>query len=129
MPADLRSYYFERVGSLFVNPTLIFVRATSSASGATWTVSTTRRQSHPVVITGSSGQYSITGIPSTTEIHGIGIALVLPSGTELVNQVTFGAVSPSTGTLAFVTRNSSSGAAAAPTDGTVLYATLMIEGN
>jgi hypothetical protein len=62
-PTATSQYYFERPGSMMIRPIKVQVRATFSASGATVTVSSTRRQSHQATITGASGTYAVAGLP------------------------------------------------------------------
>lgn len=128
-PTKQENYYKDRVGDMFIGPARVRVRAAFSASGATVTVSSTRRQSHQCTITGASGSYAIAGLPQGKEYHVADISMAPPTGTQLVNQanVLSSSLSPSTGALTFKTRRSDTGAEAAPADGAEVFITLDVE--
>lgn len=126
-PTATSQYYFEKPGDMFIRPVHCRVRATFSASGATVTVSSTRRQSHQVAITGSSGTYAVTGLPTGKDYHPGAFEMNPGTGTKLVNLANVSAFDAGAGTLTFLTRQSSDGAVTAPADGTVVYFDLDVE--
>lgn len=126
-PTATSQYYFEKPGDIFVRPVTIRVRATFSSSGAVVTVSSTRRQSHPVTITGSSGTYSITGLPQGRDYHIVGQEMQPPAGTQAVTEATLSAFNSQAGTATLLTRSTADGSVAAPADTTVLFLTIDAE--
>lgn len=128
-PTATSSYYFGGVGELFVRPILVRVRATFTASGATCTVSSTRRQSHQCTITGAAGSYAVAGLPTGKDYHLIGCEVAPPTGTQLVSDVNIlaASLSASAGTFTLKTRTSSTGAEGAPADNTEVFITLLLE--
>lgn len=120
-------HHFVPFGEMFARPLFTRVRATFTASGATCTVSSTRRQSHPAAITGSAGTYAVTGLPQGSDYHIVAVSLNPGTGTKLINQANVSAFSAADGTLTFLTRQSSDGAVTAPADNTVVYITLVAE--
>jgi hypothetical protein len=137
-PTKQENYYFEKPGDMFVRPLDVKVRAAFSASGATVTVSSTRRQSHPATITGSAGSYAVAGLPQGRDYHLKSIMLMNPGATASVFLADVTAFDSQAGTLSFVTRQiaydgSQAGAAvatsaaAAPANGTEVFITLEAE--
>lgn len=137
-PTGTLAYYFERIGQMFIRPIDCKVRGTFSASGATCTVSSTRRQSHQATITGSAGAYSVAGLPRGRDYHVKGIHLVAAGATAAVFVASVVAFDPEAGTLSFITRQiaydgSEAGAAvatsaaAAPADNSQIFISLDIE--
>jgi hypothetical protein len=126
-PTATSQYYFERPGSMMIRPIKVQVRATFSASGATVTVSSTRRQSHQATITGASGTYAVAGLPTGKDYHPVSVEMNPGTGTKLVNIANISVFDAGAGTLTFLTRQSSDGAVTAPADGTVVYLTLDVE--
>jgi hypothetical protein len=127
-PSGQQDYYHGPVGDLFIRPQRVRVRATYSTSGPTWTVSSTRRQSHKgVTITPSTGSHAVAGLPRGSDYHVAGCEILPPTGTQLTNVANALIFDASAGTLTFKTRRSDSGAEAAPADGTVLHLTLDVE--
>jgi hypothetical protein len=137
-PTQQENYYFEKPGNMFLRPLDVKVRATFSASGATVTVSSTRRQSHQATITGSAGSYAVSGLPRGRDYHLKGIALMAPGATASVFHADVTAFDAEAGTLSFITRQiaydgSQAGAAvatsaaAAPADNTQVFISLEAE--
>lgn len=129
-PTKQGLFHDEPIGELFSNPIDVRIKATFSASGATCTVSTTRRQSVPgVTITGASGSYAIAGLPTGQDYAVMGCEILPPTGTQLVNiaNVLAGTPSASAGTATLKTRRSDTGAEAAPADNTEIHITLRLE--
>jgi hypothetical protein len=126
-PTKTENYYFGGVGDMFIRPIRVRIRATFSASGATVTVASTRRQSHQATITGASGTYAIAGLPGGREYHPVSVEMNPGAGTQLVNLANVSAFDSQAGTLTLLTRASSTGAVTAPADGTVVYLTLDVE--
>lgn len=123
-------YQYDVPGFLFVNPLFVFVRATFSSSGATVTVSTTRRQAHKgCTITGASGDYDVAGLPTGRDYHLVGIEMTAADGTVAANKATIetGSLSASAGTLTFQVRTDATGAEAAPADGAEVFITLVLD--
>lgn len=137
-PTKQENYHVQGVGDMFARPIRCRVRAAFSASGATVTVSSTRRQSHAATITGSAGSYSVAGLPQGRDYHLAGIHLVNPGAAASVFTTTVTAFDAAAGTLSFITRQiaydgSEAGAAvatsaaAAPADNTEVHITLDVE--
>ena len=126
-PTSQVNYYKDRVGDMFIGPIKVRIRATFSASGATVTVSSTRRQSHQVTITGSAGTYAVAGLPQGKDYHPVAVEMNPGTGTKLINLANVSAFDAAAGTLTFLTRLSSTGAVTAPADDTVVYITLDVE--
>ncbi len=126
-PTKQETFYKDRVGDQFIGPTKVRVRATFSASGATVTVSSTRRQSFQCTITGASGTYAVAGLPTGREYHPGSFEMNPGTGTKLVNLANVSAFDSTAGTLTFLTRQSSDGAVTAPADGTVIYFDIDVE--
>jgi hypothetical protein len=120
-------YYNGPVGDLYIRPILCKVVATFSNTGATVTVSTTRRQSHPgTLITGDTGAYSVTGLPVGTDYHIVGIHMMLVTAANAIGTANVTAFDASAGTLAFSTKTAGA-AETDPEDGAKVYITLEIE--
>lgn len=126
-PTGTSAYYFEKPGDMFIRPITCRIRATFSASGATVTVSSTRRQSHQATITGSAGTYAVAGLPTGKDYHPVAVEMNPGAGTKLINLANVSAFDAGAGTLTFLTRQSSDGVPTAPADGTVVYLTLDVE--
>lgn len=127
-PTKQEHLHQQPVGDAWIRPAKVRIRATFSASGATVTVSSTRRQAYPGVgITGSGGTYAVAGLPQGADYHPVGVALNPGTGTKLINQANVSAFDAGAGTLTFLTRRSDTGAVAAPADDTVVYITLDVE--
>jgi hypothetical protein len=126
-PTRQENYYKDRVGDMFIGPAKVRIRATFTASGATVTVSSTRRQSHQATITGSAGTYAVAGLPRGADYHPVSVEMNPGTGTKLINMAQVSAFDAAAGTLTFLTRQSSDGAVTAPADGTVVYLTLDVE--
>jgi hypothetical protein len=129
-PTKQGLFHDEPIGELFLNPLDVRIKAAFSASGATCTVSTTRRQAVPgVTITGSSGSYAIAGLPTGRDYHVVGCEVLPPTGTQLVCVANLLAGTPdaSAGSATLKTRTSNTGAEAAPADGTEIYILLRLE--
>lgn len=137
-PTGQENYYFDRIGNTFARPIDVKVRATFSASGATVTVSSTRRQSHQATITGSAGSYSVSGLPKGRDYHLKGIELMAAGAAASVFVANVVAFDAEAGTLSFITRQiaydgSQAGAAvatsaaAAPADNTQVFISLEAE--
>jgi hypothetical protein len=126
-PTGTSNYYFEKPGDLFIRPIKCRIRAVFSASGATVTVSSTRRQSHQATITGSAGTYAVAGLPKGKDYHPVAVEMNPGTGTKLINLANVSAFDAGAGTLTFLTRQSSDGAVTAPADDTVVYLTLDVE--
>jgi hypothetical protein len=128
-PTATKDYYFEKPGDLFIRPITVKVRGTFSASGATCTVSSTRRQSHQATITGATGSYAVAGLPTGKDYHVVGCEILPPTGTQLVciANILAASESASAGTLTLKTRRSDTGAEAAPADGAIIEFTLSVE--
>jgi len=125
-------YRDEPVGTLYLNPLRCYVVGTFSASGATVTVATTARTSHPgVTITGASGDYDVAGLPRGSQYHVVGCNLLLADGTvdPCIATVQAGSLNPGAGTLTFQVRRigTTPGGELAPVDGTVVHLTLDVE--
>lgn len=124
------NYHFVPAGDMFARPLRCRVQATFSASGATVTVSTDGRKSHVgAAISGSAGDYDVTGLPVGSAYHVVGCELLVADGTVAVAHATVQADSldPENGTLTFQTRTAATFAETAPADGTVVHITLDIE--
>lgn len=129
MSNNSEKYYQGPVGDLFIRPMRVRLRGTFTASGATVTMSSTRRQSHPgALCTGASGTYAVTGLPTGLDYHVAAIHINPGTGTKLINQASVSARDASAGTLTFLTRQSSDGAVAAPADNTTFEMTIDVEG-
>lgn len=126
-PTATSGFYFGPIGETFFRPVLCRIRATFTASGATVTVASTRRQSHQAGITGSAGTYAVTGLPTGQDYHIVSVELNPGTGTKLINIATVSAFSASAGTLTFLTRQSSDGAVTPPADNTVVFLTILVE--
>lgn len=127
-PTKQEHLHQQPVGDAWIRPAKVRIRATFSASGATVTVSSTRRQSYPgVTITGASGTYAVAGLPQGADYHPVAVLLNPGTGTKLINQANVSAFDAGAGTLTFLTRQSSDGAVTAPADNTVVYITLDVE--
>lgn len=126
-PTKTEFFYFGAPGDTFIRPVKVRIRATFSASGATVTVASTRRQSFPATITGASGTYAVAGLPTGLDYHPVGVHVNPGTGTKLINNAQVSAFDAGAGTLTFLTRQSSDGAVTAPADGTVVYLTLDLE--
>jgi hypothetical protein len=137
-PTNTENYHSQGVGDMFLRPIKARVRATFSASGATVTVSSTRRQSHAATITGSAGAYSVAGLPKGRDYHIVGIQLVTPGATASVFHADVTAFDSTAGTLSFITRQIAyngaeagaavaTSAAAAPADNTQVHISLDVE--
>jgi hypothetical protein len=137
-PTKTENYHNVPVGDMFARPIRCRVRATFSASGATVTVSSTRRQSHQATITGSAGAYSVSGLPQGADYHVAGIHMVTPGATASVFHADVTAFDAAAGTLSFITRQiaydgSQAGAAvatsaaAAPADNAQVHISLDVE--
>ena len=131
--ADFDGYNEQRLGTLLHKPQLVTIQATTSASGATVTVSSAtgaERISHPgATITGASGDYDVAGLPKGGLYHVVGCNLLCADGTvePCIATVQAGSLDPSAGTLTFQVRGSTAGAETAPVDGTVVHLTLILE--
>lgn len=126
-PTKTENYYFGGAGDLFIRPLKARIRATFTASGATVTVSSTRRQSHQATITGAAGTYAVAGLPMGKDYHPVSIEMNPGTGIKLINLANVSVFDAGAGTLTFLTRQSSDGAVTAPADGTVVYITLDVE--
>jgi hypothetical protein len=126
-PTKTEFFYFGAPGDTFIRPIKVRIRATFSASGATVTVASTRRQSFPATITGASGTYAVAGLPTGKDYHLVSAEMNPGTGTKLINIANFSVFDSTAGTLTFLTRQSSDGAVTAPADGTVVYLTLDVE--
>jgi hypothetical protein len=129
-PTSTKDLYYGTVGDLWNRPARVRVRGTFSASGATFTPSTTRRQSHPgVTITGASGSYAVAGLPLGGDYHVAGCELAPPTGTQLgcIANILGGSLDTAAGTATLKIRRSDTGAEAAPANGTELFLSLELE--
>lgn len=126
-PTKTENYYFGGVGDMFIRPIKCRVKAVFSASGATVTVSSTRRQSHQATITGASGTYAVAGLPTGKDYHVVGVEMNPGAGTKLINLANVSVYDAGAGTLTFLTRQSSDGVPTAPADDTEVYLTLDVE--
>lgn len=128
-PTKTEAYYFSRVGSLAVRPISVKFQATFSSGTAT--KDTTRRRSDPsVAIAGSSGTYTITGIPTGQD--GFVRSVTLDPGSNTPAALAIIAVPRSynaqAGTMTIVTLEADTAAAVlAPADGARLYVELEVE--
>jgi hypothetical protein len=134
-----RNYHFVPVGDMFARPVRCRVQATFSASGATVTVSTDGRKSQVgAAITGSAGDYDVTGLPRGSAYHVVGVHMVGVADAGTVFQADVTAFDASAGTLSFLTREIgysgaeagaavATGDAAAPPDTAQIHLTLDIE--
>ncbi len=121
-------YQYDVPGFLFINPLVVLVRATFSASGATVTTSATRRQSHPgAAITGDTGDYDVTGLPTGRDYHIVGCEMTAADGTVLVTHATVQEFDASAGTLTFQTRQTSDGAETDAPDNSQVFITLLVD--
>lgn len=128
MPGNSEKYHFLPVGELFARPLRVRVRAAFTNSGATVTVASTRRQSHPgAAITGDTGVYAVTGLPRGVDYHPGAFHMSPGTGTKLVSLANVSTFDASAGTLTFITRQSSDGAPTDPADGTLIYFTLDVD--
>jgi hypothetical protein len=129
MSGNTEKYYQGPVGDIFLRPMRVRLRGTFTASGATVTMSTTRRQSHPgALCTGAAGTYAVTGLPPGLDYHVAGIHINPGTGTKLIDNAEVSARDASAGTLTFLTRQSSDGAVTAPADNTTFEIALDVEG-
>src|SRR5688572_28477768 len=128
-PTKTENYHNVPVGDMFARPIRCRVRATFSASGATVTVSSTRRQSHQATITGSAGAYSVSdtvcsygrqspeatitgspgaysepGLPQGAGYHVAAIHTVTPGASASVIPANVTAIGAAAGRLAIITR-------------------------
>lgn len=129
-PTKQDLFHDEPIGELFSNPLDVRIKGTFSSSGATCTVSSTRRQSCPgVTITGSAGSYAVAGLPTGQDYAVLGCELLPPTGTQLVciANLLAGTPSASAGTATLKTRASNNGQETAPADGTEVHITLRLE--
>lgn len=129
-PTKQELFQEQPIGEMFLDPIDVRIRATFSASGATCTVSSTRRQSVPgVTITGSAGSYAVAGLPRGRDYHLIGCEVAPPTGLQLVcdANILAGSLNASAGTLTLKTRTSSTGNEGAPADTTEIFITLRLE--
>lgn len=128
MSNNAEKYYFGAAGDIMVRPLRVRLRGTFTASGATVTMSTTNRQSHPgALCTGSAGTYNVTGLPVGKDYHIVGIHVNPGTGTKLINNAAVSARDSTAGTLTFLTRQSSDGAVTAPADNTTFELTMDAE--
>ncbi len=120
-------YYDGRIGDLYIRPILCKIVATFSNTGATVTVSSTRRQSHPgAAITGDTGAYTITGLPVGSDYHIVGMCMQLVTAANAIGTANVTAFDPAAGTLAFSTKTAGA-AETDPEDLAKIYITLEIE--
>lgn len=129
-PTGQNLYYFESPGDLFIRPIICRVKGTFSAAGATCTVSTTRRQSHPgVTIVGATGDYDVAGLPRGTDYHIEGCHILTLDGTSApcIATVQNDSLNPAAGTLTVLIRSGALGAEVAPADGSILMLTIAVE--
>lgn len=136
-PTKQENYYHGPVGDTFIRPTNVRLRASFSSGAAT--LSTTRRQSAPgAAISGSAGSYSVTGLPTGSDYHIKGCALVLAGATPTVFHADVTAFDAGAGTLSFVTRQIgydgsqpgaavATSAAASPPDNSQIHISLDVE--
>ncbi len=126
-PTKTSDYYDGRVQDQFLRPLHCRIRATFSNTGATVTVSSTRRQSHKATITGDTGVYDVVGLPFGQDYHVVGVEMNPGTGTKLINMAQVSAFDAAAGTLTFITRQSSDGVPTDPADSTVVFITLDVE--
>lgn len=129
-PTKQESLHQQPFGETFFRPALVRVRGLFSASGATFTPSSTRRQSFPgVTLTGDTGSYAIAGLPRGQDYHVMGCELAPPTGgqTSCDANILAGSLNAGAGTATLKIRNSTSGAEADPADGTELFLTILVE--
>jgi hypothetical protein len=123
-------YHLESYKTRKLDPIQVEVVGTFSASGATCTVDTTKRRSHPgVTIEGASGDYDVAGLPRGVDYFVKGCNLLCADGTvePCIATVQAGSLDPAAGTLTFQVRGSTAGAEAAPVNGTVIHLALEVE--
>lgn len=130
-PTGQGYYRDEPVGTTQLNPLRCTVVATYSTTGPVWTVSSDRR-THPgaAVAVAGAGDYDVSGLVRGTNYLVTGCEILPPTGTLVTGikaNVRAASLDAAAGTLSIDTRRTDSGALAAPSDGTELHLTIMVE--